>query len=61
MSVNKRIDLQVEFHVLVAFHDGGFVATPVAVVGRTENCNDVLVVGPSVPMHHQLVGASHSG
>ncbi len=47
------------FERVVELHDGGLVAAAVAVVGGREDGDDVAVVAPVVPLHHQLVGARH--
>ena len=43
--------------VLVEEEDGALVAAAVAVVGRAEDGDDVLVVAPGVPLHGELMGA----
>ena len=42
---------------VVELHERGLVAAAVAVVGRAEDGDDVLVVRPVVALHDQLVGA----
>ena len=41
---------------VVKLHDGSLVSTAVAVVGGGEDGDHVPVVGPVVPLHHQLMG-----
>lgn len=59
MLAGCRVKLEeVILHELVDLHDGGFVAAPVAVIGRREDSNDVALVRPVVSIHDQLMGAS---
>ena len=45
-----------EFHVLIQLHDGGVVATSIAIVWCREDRHDILIVTPVVPLHYKLVG-----
>lgn len=45
--------------MFVDLHDGGLVAAAVAVVGRAEDGDHVLLVRPVVALHDQLVGPRH--
>ena len=49
------------FQGIVKLHDGGLVATPVAVVGGGEDGDDVPVVRPVVPLHDELMSSANQG
>merc|ERR1719447_1069948 len=40
---------------VIQLHNRGLVSTAVAIVGCREDGDDISVVGPVVPLHHQLV------
>ena len=41
--------------VFIDHHDRRLIATPIAVVGRREDRNTLVGVGPLVALHHQLM------
>jgi len=49
---------EVILHEFVDLHNGCFVAAAVAVVRCREDCDDVALVRPVVPIHDQLMRAS---
>ena len=56
----SRVELQeCVFHKLVNLHDCCFVTTPVAIVWSGEDCDDVSIVRPIVPVHDQLMCSSY--
>lgn len=50
-------NVQHAVQLLVDLHDGCLVATAVAVVGCTKDRDNIVVVGPVVALHDQLVGS----
>ena len=50
-------DQELVVHLLVNFHHSCLVTATVAIVGRTEYCDNSLLVGPVKAIHDQLVGA----
>jgi hypothetical protein len=49
---------EVSFHVLIHLHYSCFVSASVAVVRSREDCYDMLIVGPIITSHDQLVSSS---
>jgi hypothetical protein len=55
-----RIELEETVsQLIVQLHDGGLIATAVAVVRRRENGDDIAIVAPIVTLHHQLMGTRY--
>mmetsp|Transcript_96302 Transcript_96302/g.171084 ORF Transcript_96302/g.171084 Transcript_96302/m.171084 type:complete len:257 (+) Transcript_96302:63-833(+) len=53
-----RVELQeCVFEMLIDLHHGRLVPTPVAVVGRGEDCHHIPVVAPIVALHDKLMSA----
>ena len=48
--LKSKIDVQSVFQMLIDFHDSGLVAAPIAVVWRTEDGDDILLVAPVVAL-----------
>jgi hypothetical protein len=43
---------EIELHILIYFHNSGFITTSVAVVRGRENCDDIAFVSPVIAVHH---------
>jgi hypothetical protein len=55
----KLIYLQGLVQELVHLHDGGLIATSIAIIRRREYCDDIHVVRPIAPIHNQLMRARY--
>jgi hypothetical protein len=56
-----RVELEeVEFHVLVNFHYGSFIAASVTIIWRGEDSDNVALVRPVVSVHDKLMSARNS-
>ena len=59
-SSRRRVKLQERVvQAVVKLHNGSLVTAPIAVVWRRKDGDDVAVVAPVVPLHHQLVRTRH--
>lgn len=58
----RRVELQEHVgHGLIQLHDGGLIATSVAIVGRAEDSHYILVVAPVVAFHYKLMSTGNQG
>jgi len=52
-------DEEIVIHLLVHLHYARFVAAAIAIVGRGENCHDLLLMTPIVACHDELMRSGH--
>ena len=57
----SRVELEeIILHELVDLHYGGLVTAAVAIVRCREDCDDITLVRPVVPVHDQLMRTRNS-